>query len=118
MWRIYYEDGSRFDSSEGRPQDSPNKGVMAVRQHWRCDSGHHASSPPLKPERSTFGGDSLSANWYVYRFDVEEWLPVDREGVLFQAAEHGPIVARQGAMMPHDAWEKSWLAIANDPDFS
>lgn len=117
MWRIYYEDGSTFDSTQGKPEESPDRGIMAIRQHWRCDSGHHPSSPPIKPEPGAFGG-ALSANYYVYRYDVEEWLPVDFFGVLFQGRQHGPILIREGAMMPHDDWEKLWLTAANDPDFA
>ena len=33
-WRVYYDDGSTFDSSQGSPADSPGWGVVA------CISAH------------------------------------------------------------------------------
>lgn len=96
--------------------ESPVRGVVAIRQRWYCESKHHPVSPPLKPEPGAFGG-ALSANFYVWRVDVEEWLPVDFFGVLFQGAHNGPIVIREGAMLPHDVWEKMWTSITDDPDF-
>lgn len=32
-WRIFYTDGSTFDSSQGSPQDAPEWGVICIVQH-------------------------------------------------------------------------------------
>lgn len=116
MWRIYYADGSTFDSNEGAPSDSPPLGVVALCVRRDCD--HHPTAI-LKPEPRQFEGGALSANFFVWRPDVEEWLlAADIFGVLRQAIEHGPILVREGIMVPHRDWERIWQRAASDPDFA
>lgn len=114
-WRIYYADGSTYDSSMGNPEDSPRNGVAAIIQHYEC--GHHPSQI-IKPEPAVYVGAQLSANFYIWRPDANEWIgTIDIFGVVKQAESYG-ILLRQGEMMPHLAWEEVWKKAAADPDFT
>jgi hypothetical protein len=41
-WRIYYADGSTFDSSQGEPEDAPSIGIIAIKHfienEWRISA--------------------------------------------------------------------------------
>lgn len=69
-WRIYYDDASTWDSSQGDPWDAPRKdGVIAVlhfdkRQNWRILHKH---------------------DWYYYLHDTNPaWWGGDLTGLLYQ----------------------------------
>lgn len=111
MWKIWYEDGSVFTSRDGDPQDACPVGVVAIRQNLHCESGHHTDEI-LKGEPRI-----LSNDLYWWRPDVEEWIEGDLLGFLDQAKHCGAQYLKEGRCIPHDAWEKLWIKIANDPDF-
>ena len=65
-WRLYYEDGSTFDSDQGEPWESPELGICLVAQ-------------PGKDQ------DILATRDYViYRTDVERWMETDIAGLYDQ----------------------------------
>lgn len=113
FWRIYYEDGSTFDSTQGRPEESPASGVVAIRQRLHCSSGHHTDEILKSGEPRI-----LSNDLYWWRPDVEEWIEGDILGFLDQAKHCGAVHLKEGRTLPHDAFEKMWMGIANDPDFA
>ena len=58
-WKIYHEDGTTFDSTQGQPWDAPAYGVMCIGQGLEngtnnIDNGH----------------------WYIWRTDLQSWLSI------------------------------------------
>lgn len=69
-WRIYYGDGSTFDSSMGGPWDAPGHGVVAIVK--------------LEPDLPEQGRSVLHRwDWYYYR-DGDGWWGSDIHGMLDQ----------------------------------
>lgn len=109
-WRIYYEDGSAFDSDMGTPAEAPANGVIAINQVTGC--GHHPLDTFKTSEKRLFGED-----WYWWRADLDCWLQGERDGMLDQFMHSGAQYAKQGRMTSHKLWEELWIKIASDPDF-
>ena len=64
MWRIYYDDGVTFGSSQGAPSDAPGYGVQCIAQ----------------PNETLVDG-----HWYLYRSDLGQWIPIHTlDGLLDQ----------------------------------
>jgi hypothetical protein len=87
-WRVYYEDGSTYDNTQGTPRSAPKFGVMGIRQ-----------KPP---------GDRqlISRDFYIYRTDYGCWIEVDRDGLLdhLQSVEHISAVLL-GRTVPPAVWK-------------
>jgi hypothetical protein len=65
-WRLYYDDGSTYDNGCGLPEDAPKYGALVVGQVSRTDGW-----------RTHRGGD-----FFVYRSDLDQWLPADIHGLV------------------------------------
>ena len=69
-WRIWYDDGSTFDSTQGPPEAAPLDGVIAV--GTERENGHRR--PRLGADYYFWTGDG----WAVGdRADLERWLRRD-----------------------------------------
>ncbi len=83
-WRIYYSDGTTFDSSQGRPEDAPAWGVQCIIQ--TCpDEGKNLTTRHdfyWRDEGRWVGGDfiglvdALARNCTCVRFG--RWMPAQR----------------------------------------
>jgi len=101
-WRIYYDDGSTFDSMQGAPHEAPGLGVQAVVQ---------------VDER--VGRVILTRfDWYYYRYDLGEWWASDYFGLLDQLTSDrerrvGAVRAGRNAA----AYDAIMSRAQSDPDF-
>lgn len=66
-WKIFYEDGSTFASSRGKPWDAPPSGAVVLAQEDPTDSLQH----------TVFQGK----DYFFWRPDVG-WCPADFCGML------------------------------------
>ena len=109
-WRIYYEDLTTFDDSQGGPGDAPANGVVAINQVTDCI--HHPTETFKNTEARLYGED-----WMWWRPDLGCWLQGERDGLL-DAFMHTPAqFAKQGRMTGHKRWEELWTRVSSDPDF-
>jgi len=79
VWRVYYEDGTTFDSAQGEPWESPVWGVVCIAQRTTEYDKVLCSGVP----------------WYVFRSDWGFWQELDTVGfhdVLFNNARHVTVV--------------------------
>jgi hypothetical protein len=100
-WRVYYDDDSTFDSSQGSPADAPAWGVVA------CNT--------LDPkEGRTF---QSASDFYVYEPDCG-WVGVDLIGLLDRLGNRVPIESVCfGRTVPSDTYERIYTVAVKDPDF-
>lgn len=71
-WLIHYADGSTFSGEDGSPDQSPVRDVKAVTD-WP-DSVQH------------------SAEYYIYRSDLQKWWATTLDGVLYQLMRDPSVV--------------------------
>ena len=81
-WKIYYADGSTFSSEDGRPEDAPGHGVLAIADKNAANTVH-------------------MFDWYYWRTDVEEWWGSNVHGVLYQFCKYPDITRaiKQGELV-------------------
>lgn len=112
-WRIYYDDGTTFDSAQGTPYDAPADGVIAIVMPW---NGRHR---PIAA-RSDRNGDPLAGeNWYFWHAGELEWWGCDREG-LFDQLKRNPRTTqavKQGRTVSVEQFAEIIRRASNDPDF-
>lgn len=101
-WRIYYDDGSTFDSAQGEPHEAPGLGVQAVVQ---------------VDER--VGRVILTRfDWYYYRADLREWWASDLFGLLDQlTSDTRGVVLAVRAGRNAAAYDAILARAHGDPDF-
>lgn len=106
MWRLYYADGSTFDSSQGSAFDAPGYGAVCARQ-LRKD-GH-----------STVVSGRFSSEKSHLVFLLGEWKAVDRDSlcalVCHSHEDFGGAV--QGRWMDHAGFDQMISKAKHDPDF-
>ena len=103
-WRIYYTDGTTFDSSMGEPEDAPARGVAAISQADE-DAG-----------RAGVAG----VDWYLWESDIGCWSGGDRDGMIdhfttFPRTRTALKMAR--TMARHTDWRELQAVVVSDPDF-
>lgn len=116
-WRIYYEDGTTFDSLAGAPEDAPADGVICIVMRWdgvrrpianRADrNGPEANSP------------AVGENWYFWHGEAEEWWGCDREGLFDQLKRHPRTTraVKQGVSVSRERFQAIMEVATVDPDF-
>ena len=67
QWRIYYADGSTFDSSQGSPWDAPATRVLVI--------------PHRDPQAS--GGVSRASDGDYYLWKLDKWFAVTYDALMF-----------------------------------
>lgn len=100
-WRIYYDDGSTYDSTMGSPASAPSFGVLVV----VCDSDLY--------------GRNLYHNWDWYYFNGE-WRGADIHGLLDQLLhdKKGIVTGvKQGRTTDDKVFESVLKKAINDVDF-
>ena len=102
-WRIYYGDGSTFDSDMGAPADAPPVGVICICQR--------DLTPPHQPE--VVKGDN-----YYYWSPAMQWQGSCRDGVIDRSLEREPTEAlKQGRRLSRVDYAAIMNAAYADPDF-
>lgn len=103
-WRIYYADGSTFDSGQGDAHESPfERGVIAI----------------VYPD-SDIGRRVLSSfDDYYYRADQGLWYGCDAWATKWYLIRHAYVITavRPGETLPTDQYRQIFNCAANDPDF-
>lgn len=101
-WRIYYGDGSTFDSTQGEPEDAPAFDFQCVVQ------------PDPRVGRTVMAG----WDWYYYRVDIGEWWGSDIHGLLDLLLHRFPIKAVcQGRHSYNPVYTEIIKKASEDPDF-
>ena len=74
MWRVVYEDGVAYSSTDGPPHDAPSWGVLGI---WQP------------------GGRSLyNKDFYLWREDYDGWIEVDHLGLVDHLVTAAPQVTK------------------------
>ena len=99
-WKIFYADGTTFDSGQGTPQDAPAKDVgVLVQEDGRC------------------GRRILKfMDWFRWDVSAGRWFDCEQFDVLFYLTRHGTVTALRGQYMPEAKFQKILIA-AHDDDF-
>jgi len=99
-WRIYYSDGTFFDSSMGEPKDAPPHGVIVI------------------VERDPVMGRAIISGWNWYYHTGEAWWGSDVHGLLDRLMHNLPTQAvKQGRMATTDIWRDTIDRAVLDEDF-
>lgn len=100
-WRIYYGDGSTFDSSMGAPADAPGLDVQIV------------------AEASELLGRELIHGYDYYVYDAalfDGWTSVDLFGLWDYLSKPGAKVVKFGRMVRHETFSATLARALDDPD--
>lgn len=97
-WKIFYADGSTFDSRQGEPVDAPNQTVAVI----VVEDGIH-NKRILK-----------GADWFRWDDRDGRWYDCDAFSVLLVLADRGSIVARRGEYLPELKYQDILIAAYND----
>lgn len=98
-WKIFYHDGTTFDSDNGAPADAPPVGVVCIIQS------------------SIMLGREILNRWPCYFWDGQFWRKSTFWGVFDALLARQPIEAYLEGMVPHgDAFKTIWEAAFDDPD--
>lgn len=101
-WRIYYADGSTFDSTMGSPVQAPSFGVIAI------------PFPDEMVGRVVMHG----WDWYYWRLDHWQWWGSDIHGLLDNLLHNAPITAvKQGRNIHNKEFAEIFGRASKDPDF-
>lgn len=100
-WRIYYGDGSTFDSSMGEPRDVPAlKGICILQ---RSEDGR---------------GVTCICESHFYIHDGVAWVPIDKTGVWDRLISHDmPNTLIVGRMLRNEQYAAIVQRARKDPDF-
>lgn len=90
-WRLYYEGGRTFDSTEGEPWESPECGVVAVGQL----------------ENGKFNDLLVNGPYFLYRSDWGCWLECEFDGLLDHLSHFAHLIpcVRQGRYIRKDEFK-------------
>lgn len=98
-WRIYYDDGSTFDSTDGIPQDAPPMGFV-------CAVGYDES-----------GKRYIMHGWDHYCFDAEQWWGMDWCGLIDRLMLGRVAAYKMGRTVTRSAFREIMRLADADPDF-
>ena len=101
-WKIFYGDGSIFDSLMGSPSEAPSFNVQVI----VC--------------KNETNGRSLYHTWDWYYWNGEEWRGADIHGLLDQLlhdTENKICGIKQGRTVKDEVYEELLLKAINDKDF-
>ncbi len=102
-WRIYYADGSTFDSVDGEPWQAPATRVVLIIQRHR-DPQEHAFFQWMK-------------DYYIYKHN--RWFVVDYGALLFywftEQYDH-PRASLAGETIPNETWNEMGELARRDRD--
>lgn len=100
MWRVYYDDGTTFDSRQGRPDDAPSAGVQCI-----VEDDPDAGRVVLN-----------SFDWYYFHPASGMWWGSDLYGLLDKLLHRIPIT---GVCSGRNCsrYREILDAAMSDPDF-
>jgi len=102
MWRIYYDDGSTYDSSMGEPHEAPPEGVLCI------------------VYRDQHGKRFIASHQPFYCFDVKthEWWPIDMAGLLDRLRRNLIYAFKEGRSVDNAEFQAVMRRADQDPDFT
>lgn len=101
-WRIYYDNGTTFDSTDGSPKDAPSFGVICI----------------VQPNEYTGRTVVSGYDWYYLNTEIDEWWQSDIHGLLDNLLHNFPITAvKQGRNAPDKTFKGILEKAILDPDF-
>lgn len=101
-WRIYYDDGSTFDSSMGMPEEAPSFGILCI----------------VFPEEDHGRLVMQGWDWYYYHPVEKNWWGADIHGLLDALLHNNPFRAlKQGRNTSRQNWNAVLDRATHDPDF-
>jgi hypothetical protein len=112
-WRIYYGDGSTFDSGQGEPADAPSLNVQAIVQ--RDPSPHGVGRFVIhgggqRPNR-------VPLDYYCWDAERGIWLGCDLFGLWDYLSRPGWKRVLFGRTITDDAYQKIITTAGYDKDF-
>ena len=100
-WRIYYDDGSQFDSEQGTPEQAPSYGVVAI-----CTTDE-------KLGRLVLNG----FDFYCFH-ESGEWFGCDQWGMVDKLLHNLPFTAwKLGRTVRTNDFDRIIAQATHDPDF-
>lgn len=98
-WRIYYADGSTFDSTQGGPEDAPKLGVLVI----------------IQPNEN---GSRLYNNEHYYVWKHGQWFDATVDAMWFYMANPEPKfkIVLFGEYVTDDVWTETMQRALHDPD--
>lgn len=108
-WRIYYDDASTFDSTQGEPWQAPGRGVICIVQVDPSPVMYSVNTQVLRGHP-----------YYWYHREWGYWLHSDRDGFIDQlCADRKDVVCaiKMGRWVAHDYYRDVVEKAKTDPDF-
>ena len=102
LWKIYYDDGTTFDSDQGQPHEAPAMGFILALGYDQAGTRH------------------IMQGWDHYCFDraTQQWWGMDLFGVFDRLRFNKEIYAyKEGRTISKIAWQDMLIRANNDPDF-
>lgn len=101
MWRIYYSDGSTFDSTMGGPEGAPPFGFV-------CAVGYDET-----------GARYIMHGWDHYQWDVDtaQWWGMDLCGLFDRLTRNLVFAYKQGRTVTKTDFQRIMQTAHTDPDF-
>lgn len=101
-WRIYYSDGSTFDSLDGAPESAPPFSVQAIVQKDRV-----------------FGRRILRmVDYFAFSPKEQRWLDLfDASAVIVRSLRDPGLIIKSGEYINERQYEEILKKATNDPDF-
>jgi hypothetical protein len=98
-WRVYYEDGTVFSSTDGPPEAAPGYGVLGI---WQATSNHTL----------------VSQDYYLYRDDYGCWVEVKLDGLIDHLVTAAPQVraVKAGRTVPLALFKATVARMNEDRD--
>lgn len=97
-WRIYYADGTTYDSTQGEPKDAPSTGVICIKHfienEWRI---------------------SAFVDYYCWELG-SEWWGADQAGFWQYMFKPGIKIIKFGTNIPDEPFEKILAQAREDTD--
>ena len=101
MWRIFYDDGSTFDSNQGSPEQAPALGFI-------CAVGYDES-----------GARYIMHGWDHYCWDQEtsQWWGCDLPGLFDRLIRNKVYAYKMGRTVTKKRFRELMHQADQDPDF-
>ncbi len=99
QWRIYYGDGTTFDSEQGAPEQAPAANVQAIAQVADIGIGRRTCS-----------------RYDFYWFDRGEWHGSDLFGLFDYLMRVSPSIVKFGRVLPRLEFEAILNRAVTDAD--
>lgn len=100
-WRVYYDDGSTFDSSQGLPHEAPSWGFICAIAYDQ--------------DRSRY----IMQGWDFYRWDKDtaQWWGMDLVGFIDSSARNENYAVKIGRTVSKKRWGEIMTKAHEDADF-